>query len=366
MNIKEALAPLAIAAAFAAVASPVRAEAFKQLEEYAQRVTLPIVTPANGGSITVIGRSGSTYTFLTAAHVIAGTAKSETNTIDLSSQAGKETFVEATIRKDFRPDGIDLAVGTFQYSGKADLEVLPLFGMAPDAKWDEDPSQYQKISLPCDHESIGARYRCHKMSPMYGETDCYYLNHGKAPCNKPPVMTITRRLSTGTYDRFEGVYNNKRYELKTATIGDFVVAGYSLPSRSITERFLRMSFAVPQNLLSRNKDGYNLIYETTSTVPGMSGGPVVAARLCPGSDLSGGTCMGSCGSGAYAGIIGIHGKSEEYSNTGSRSGISLAIPINSPAVTQYLVANAQSLGIPVEKQYVQLVKQSCSSGKNFF
>jgi hypothetical protein len=76
--------------------------------------------------------------------------------------------------------------------------------------------------------------------------------------------------------------------------------------------------------------------------------------------------MGSCGSGAYAGIIGIHGKSEEYSNTGSRSGISLAIPINSPAVTQYLVANAKSLGIPVGKQYVQLVKQSCSSGKNFF
>ena len=279
MNIKQAPAPLAVVALMAAIPSPVRAEAFKQLEDYAQRVTLPIVTPANGGSITIIGRSGSTYTFLTAAHVITGTAKNESNSVDLSSQAGKEAFAEATIRKDFRADGIDLAVGTFQYSGKTDLEVLPLFGMAPDAKWDEDPSQYQKISLPCDHESIGRMDRCTKMSQMYGETDCYYLNHGKAPCNKPPVVTITRRLSMGTYDRFGGVYNNKRYEIKTATIGDFVVAGYSLPSRSITERVLRVSFAVPQNLLNRNKDGYNLIYETTSTVPGMSGGPHVSALV---------------------------------------------------------------------------------------
>jgi len=363
----KALPPLIIGGLMLAASAPSKSEAFKALEVYAQRATLPIVTPANGGSITIVGKTGSTYTFLTAAHVIAGTAKGETDSIDLSSQAGKELFSKATIKKDFRSDGIDLAVGTFQYSGKSDLEVLPLFGLAPDAKWEDDPSQYKKVSLPCDDPSIDSIARCTKLSPMYGETNCFYLGgHGKAPCDKPPIVTITRRLSMGTYDRFEGIFNNKRYDTKTGTIGDFAVAGYSLPSRSITERVLRVSFAVPQNLLSRNKDGYNLIYEATSTVPGMSGGPVVAARLCPGSDLSGGTCMGSCGSGAYAGIIGVHGKSEEYSNTGSRSGISLAIPITSPVVIQYLTSNAKALGIPVANSYGQLVKQSCSSGRPFF
>lgn len=362
------LPPLAIAGLMLATPAPSKGEAFNELEAYAQRATLPIVTPANGGSITIIGKTGSTYTFLTAAHVIAGTAMGEANSVDLSTQAGREVFTGATIKKDFRPDGIDLAVGIFQYSGKSNLEVLPLLSLAPDAKWEDDPSKYKKVSLPCDDESIDSINRCTKMSPMYGETNCYYMNHGKAPCDKSPMVTITRRLSFGTYDRFEGTYNNKRYDIKTATIGDFAVAGYSLPSRSITERVLRVSFAVPQNLLSRNKDGYNLIYEATSTVPGMSGGPVVAARLCPGSDLNGGrgSCVGGCGSGAYAGIIGVHGKSEEYSNTGSRSGISLAIPITNPLVIQYLMSNAKVLGIPAGSSYGQLVKQGCSSGSNFF
>lgn len=360
------LCPLIIGSLILVFIAPSKAEAFKALESYAQRVTLPIVTPANGGSITIIGKKDSTYTFLTAAHVIAGTAKGEINSIDLSSQVGRDLFVEATIKKDFSSDGIDLAIGTFQYVGKTDLEVLPLFGLAPDAKWEDDPSQYKKVSLPCDDKTLD--WSCTKTSPMYGETDCYYMGYGKAPCDKPPMVSVTRRLSMGTYDRFEGIYNNKRYDIKTASIGDYAVAGYSLPSRSITERVLRISFAVPQNLLSRNKDGYNLIYEATSTVPGMSGGPVLAARLCPGSELNAkrGNCTGSCGNGAYAGIIGVHGKSEEYSNTGSRSGISLAIPINSPLVVQYLNSNAMALGIPSGNSYVQLVNQSCSNRRSFF
>ena len=355
----KALSALAIGGLMLAIAAPSKAEAFKKLEVYAQRATLPIVTPANGGSITIIGKSGSTYTFLTAAHVIGSTAKGEANSIDLSSQAGKEMYAEATIKKDFRPVGIDLAVGTFQYSGKTDLEVLPLFGLAPDAKWEDDPSQYKKVSLPCNDESIHRVDRCDP-SPMAGERDrCYFRNIGTTgPCNKIPIITINKRLSSGTYERFQGIYNNKSYYAKTGTLGDFAVAGYSLPSKSITERVLRVSFATPQNLLSRNKDGYNLIYEATSTVPGMSGGPVIAARLCP-------ILRKYARVGAYAGIIGIHGKSEEYNNTGSRSGISLAIPINSPTVIQYFSTHAKSLGVPTGNEYEQKVKHGCSKDQTF-
>jgi len=341
-----------------AASAPSKSEAFKALEVYAQRATLPIVTPANGGSITIVGKTGSTYTFLTAAHVIAGTAKGETDSIDLSSQAGKELFAKATIKKDFRSDGIDLAVGTFQYSGKSDLEVLPLFGLAPDAKWEDDPSQYKKVSLPCDDPSIEDYNRCHPKVPMDGDS-CFFWNVGTAPSNKTPIITFTKRLSSGSYERYNGVYNGKTYDTKTGTIGDFAVAGYSLPSRSIAERVMRVSFAAPQNLLAKNKDGYNLIYEATSTVPGMSGGPVIAARLCPMLNRY-------PASGAYAGIVGIHGKSEEYSNTGSRSGISLAIPITNPVVVQYLIGNSKALGVLTGNSYEQKVKDACSKGKSFF
>ena len=348
---------LIIGGLISSISAPSRAEAFKALEYYAEHVTLPIETPNNGGSVTIIGKRGNTYTFLTAAHVIAATAKGEEDSVDLSSQAGKDLFAKATIKKDFRSDGIDLAVGTFQYSGKSNLEVLPLFGLAPDAKWEDDPSQYKKVSLPCDDKSL--EIECIKIPNVGDSANCYFTGTGTAPCNKPPTVTVTKRLSNGSYERFNGVYNGKTYYTKTGTIGNFVIAGYSLPSRAITARVMRVSFAAPQNLLAKNKDGYNLIYEATSTVPGMSGGPVIAARLCP-------MLNEFRGFGAYAGIIGIHGKSEEYNYTSSRSGISLAIPIIHPVVVNYLISNSKVLGIPTENTYMQKVESTCSKRNAFF
>ena len=339
--------------------TPSYGEPFKRLESLAGDVTLPIVTPGNGGSITIIGKNGSNYTFLTAAHVISGTARGEVNSIDLSSITGKDTLSPATIKKDFRPEGIDLAVGTFKYTGKSNISILPLFGLAPDAKWSDDPSQYKEDSLACDDSSLDRFSQCSKIR-LGGDSECYYTNISKnASCDRPPFIKVRRRTHAGTYERSEGTFNNKQYFIKTATIGDFIVAGFSLPTRAISERVLRISVAVPQNVLNRNNNGYNLIYESTSTVPGMSGGPVLASRLCPKVD-------NNIGFGAYAGIIGIHGQSEEYSNTGARSGISLAIPISSPAVIDYLSSNSQILGIPVGRAYIDVARTACTKENTFY
>ena len=335
-----------------------KAEAFKALYDYAPNVALPILTPVNGGSIAIIGKKGPTYTFLTSAHVVSGTTKGESNYIDLTGYGGGEVL--ASIQKDFSDEEIDLVVGTFRYDGKLGIKVLPLFSLAPDANWEDDPTRYEQVSLPCDDKSIDRIARCDKTAVASigdGPDQCYFFGYGGyQDCDKPaPTVMISRRLSYGTYERSEGSFNNKSYFLKTGTIGDFVVAGYSLPSRSITERVLRVSSAVPQTVLRKNKNGYNLLYEATSTVPGMSGGPVLSARLCPRERTSG----------AYAGIIGIHGKSEEYGNTGSRSGISLAIPITNPSVFRYLTSNAEAFGIPFGSSYSDLVKKRCSE-ESFF
>ena len=145
----------------------------------AQDITLPILTPAGSGSIAIIGKKGPNYTFLTSAHVINKTLKLEVNSIDLSSQAGRELFVPAVIAKNFSIDGVDLAVGTFQYSGKPELKAGLLFSLAPDAKWEDDPSVYKTETLACNDESIHRIDRCIKVEVAGGK--CYYTNqNGKS------------------------------------------------------------------------------------------------------------------------------------------------------------------------------------------
>lgn len=364
------LTSLIISTLIISIITPVKVIANKALEGYASATSLPIETPANGGSITIIGKNGSKYTFLTAAHVIGGTTKGETNSIDLSSQTGKEAYAKASIIKDFRDEGIDLAVGTFEYSGKSNLVVLPLLNLAPDAKWEDDPTKYETISVRCDNKDLVDIYsKCRSLRVLPLESGiCEWSNFngerlGNAPCDSPPIIKQKQQNASGTYKRLNGKVNGREYDIRTSTIGEFAVVGYSLPTKSITERVLRVSFAELKNILNRNKNGYNLIYEATSTVPGMSGGPVLAARLCPQKDFSPNATFNN---GSYAGIIGVHGQSEEYGNTGSRSGISLGIPITNSAVVQYLTANAGSLGIPFGRNYELAVKQGCTKDWRFY
>ena len=325
--------------------------AARTLSGKVQDITLPILTPAGSGSIAIIGKKGPNYTFLTSAHVINKTLNLEVNSIDLSSQAGRELFVPAVIEKNFSSDGVD---STFQYSGKPELKAALLFSLAPDAKWEDDPSVYKTETLPCNDESIHRIDRCIKVEVAGGK--CYYTNNSGnyQSCNKYPTVKYTKRLSMGTYERLNGTFQGFSYFIKTGTIGDLVVAGYSLPSRSINTRILRSSNATPKDLLKRNKDGYKLIYETTSTVPGMSGGPVMGNRLCPRKDQYSPFSI-------YSGIVGIHGRSEEYGNTQSRSGLSLGVPITNKKVIQFLTLNAKDLGIPATTIYEEAVKEICNS-----
>ena len=76
-------------------------------------------------------------------------------------------------------------------------------------------------------------------------------------------------------------------------------------------------------------------------------------RLCPRKDQYSPYSI-------YPGIIGIHGRSEEYGNTQSRSGVSLGVPITNPKVVQFLTLNA-NLGVPATNIYEEAVKKICNS-----
>ncbi len=95
-----------------------------------------------------------------------------------------------------------------------------------------------------------------------------------------------------------------------------IVAGFPLPTATITVRTFRLREGRIEGLLSAAtaQQGYRLLYNVVgSTLPGMSGGPVLRAD---------------------GGLLGIHGRAE-LSSTGTdqesvalRSGTSLGIPID--------------------------------------
>ena len=111
-----------------------------------------------------------------------------------------------------------------------------------------------------------------------------------------------------------------------------------------------------------NQNGYEAIYLATSTVPGMSGGPIIGARVCAQRNpkyftpsKTGG--FGWSDSGAYPGVIGMHGMSEEYLDTGGRSGTSLGIPLD--LIVDFLGENADSFGVLVGRGYYDEVIKIC-------
>ena len=130
-------------------------------------------------------------------------------------------------------------------------------------------------------------------------------------------------------------------------------AGVSMPSGAVTVPVLRYTSFNLQERAEGNLNGYELLYQA-STVPGMSGGPILGYRAMNpknSNDIFTRSIL-------PIGLIAIHGRSEDYIS-GGRSGMSLAVPID--MAKNYLTKNADNLGIP--RGYTQieslLRKQYC-------
>jgi hypothetical protein len=130
-------------------------------------------------------------------------------------------------------------------------------------------------------------------------------------------------------------------------------AGISLPSGAVTVPIFRFNEFATQERAEGNKDGYEFIYNAT-TVPGMSGGPIVGWRSA---------CMSKSGryiGGGYFSLVAIHGRSEGYSQ-GGRSGLSLGVPLD--LIRDYLQSRASTYGIPSNDEEVNSIAlaQYCPS-----
>ena len=197
---------------------------FANLKEYSKKVTIGLETPGSSGSGVIIGRKNNKYLFITAKHV-ANTKTSQNNEYWAYSVLNSKSKYK--VDKIFYPkvfSGYDLALGTFETN-----DVLP-------------------IAL------------------IFRDTKDYCF-----------LQTFYSQSSND--ERF---YKDCDDDWKI--VGVPLVAGISIPTKSIPIPLFRSTNI---NLLGRvdgNQDGYEVIYTASSTVPGMSGGvymvlePVILAQ----------------------------------------------------------------------------------------
>lgn len=302
---------------------------FEGLQEAAKKTTLALETPASSGSAVIIGNKGSTYYFLTAAHVAQGDPQKEEFFVYSSENGGKRYRV-STFDKPREFSNIDLMLGSFISNDK--LGVALLFPL--DKSRGVLPSAFGESTQETDR---------------FASIDQWILEGRR-------WQVIPQRLSYNwvVWKSFNGRSYDKAWDIQ----GPPIVVGISLPTKALPVPLLR-NMAV--EILSRvpgNKDGYEMAYSSSSTVPGMSGGGVYAARVCPEIVIKqNAERKWKDDSGLYAGLIAIHGRSEEYGSSGGRSGVSLGIPIN--LVSGYLLSNAKRLGIPTADDYQKMVLDTC-------
>ena len=266
---------------------------FRGLGEFAKKVVIGIETPAASGSGVIIGRSrnGGVYEYYFLTAKHVASSNPQNEEFIVFSKSENNTFRET--------------VSAFIH-----------------------PPEFEEIDL-----AIGTF-----------ESRNYYA--------VAPIFALGERR---TYDT-AAWYNGKTFNDSEKIQGDAIVAGISVPSGSITVPVFRTSPASIQDRAPGNLDGYEMLYVSPSTVPGMSGGGLFGARLCPNWTLTPRNSKGKeqLLSGAYGGLLAIHGRSEGYGQSGSRSGTSLGIPLD---LIKRFLKNAEY--IPSGENYKYVVVESC-------
>ena len=290
---------------FSPLSNSLKAKPFEFLKEYSESITIGIETPVSGGSGFLFGKKDDEYFFLTAGHVAISDPTKEEYWVYALNEGFTKKYRVNSFKKPKEFIGKDIVIGSFKTK---DLLKLALI-------------------FPIDREEF---------------------------VPSPPQLPFY------TFDKI-GIYNDRSFDKNWEIQGPPLVAGVSVPTKSITVPLFRYAAIEMQKRAKGNQNGYEAIYSASSTVPGMSGGPVVGARACaqrnPEYYKSNEYGFGWSASGAYPGVIAMHGMSEEYSNSGARSGTSLGIPLD--LVVDYLGENADSFGLLSGRKYYDEVVRLC-------
>ena len=294
----------------------------ESLLDYAKSITLGIETPGSSGSGFLIGKKNNTYFFLTAAHVaFSNPLKEEYWAYSLASDSLKKFRIKSFIRpKEFKDK--DIVIGSF--TAKENLPLALIFPL--------DTKKYFASSYKIVNQEIKNIFKF-----LIGDDSRYWGIY-----EENVIKRFSDNYSKGERSFYE-------YKIQSRPF----IAGVSIPSKSIEMSIFRYTPLIIQSRAGGNQEGYEVIYSAISTVPGMSGGAIIAARDCPFMRING-----------YPGVIAMHGMSEEYKNSGSRSGTGLGIPLD--LVTDYFAANHEEYGILFGETYINELIKRCYSSRIFY
>ena len=316
----------------------------EDLEKYSNSISLAILTPASSGSGFIIGKKKNVYFFLTAAHVAVSDPSNEEYWV-YSQKNSQKKYRVLDFKKPSEFRDKDIVIGTFTSNEEFDVPLI----------------------FPLGEDLAFKVIKCIKP----------YKN-----CLKPTYFT---------YEIYQNYYGDK-FDYAWLIQGKPTLFGFSIPTQAINIPLFRSSKIDMKDQLFGNQRGYEAIYEVNTTVPGMSGGPILGNRVCPtltwqnipseymesgqykeikklplkyGSlnELNETSIESRFKSGLYPGIIAMHGMSEEYAQTGSRSGIGLGIPLT--LLKDFFNKNAEKYGIISGREYFEKVHYLCSKNSYY-
>lgn len=300
---------------------------FEGLKESAKKSLISIETPGSNGSGVIIGNKGDVYYFLTVAHVVQGDPTKE-EFYAYPATTSRKRYQIKSLAKPGPLKKYDIAIGMFTSEEK--LEVALLFPL---------DKRKGKTELIFDETSDKADLRGHIED---------WITEGRPWPVKP-------QQNKSTWVEWRS-YNGRLYDKTWDIQGPPIVGGVSIPTKAVPLAIARLTSAEMLSKVDGNIDGYEALYAAISTVPGMSGGGVYGARVCPDLHISGKIDRLEK-LGLYPGVFAIHGRSEEYASSSSRSGVSLGVPIY--LLSKYLEGRAESMGIPTGKDYENRVLNYC-------
>lgn len=197
-------------------------------------------------------------------------------------------------------------------------------------------------------DSLGNKSRISSIVYPAGKKYDIALVQFKSPSDLPVIPLTTAITDNFFFYRGNGE-EKKNFYLGFGRLENFgYVSGYSLPTKEVSISILRQNRISFRERAKGNQNGYELLYES-STIQGMSGGPVTAFNSCPFD------------SGGFPSLVGIHGMSEGYEASSGRSGISLAVPVD--LIREYLYDNRDKFGIPFSEEEVLQAVNKVGCGK---
>lgn len=303
---------------------------FEGLKSFAKQVTLGIETPGSSGSGIIIGNKGDTYYFITAGHVAIGDPQKEEFWAYSLADGQTKDFQITSFEKPDAFQGKDIVIGTF--TSNAELPIALIF-----------PLNKQKGEIELRGTTTS------KTQDTMQSVSSWFLEG-----RDWPLVDQELKYTWIEWKSFNGRTYNKEWDIQ----GPPIVSGISIPTSAIPVALMRYSEAEMQIRVPGNQKGYEAIYSATSTVPGMSGGGIYAARNCPPMQVKvEDKVYEEEYLSMYPGVIGMHGMSESYGNSGGRSGTSLGIPL--AIFSDFFEKNSEKYGIPVGKAYQKKVIDFC-------